>query len=144
MPATRLTVSDRDPLGLRTPRTAAYLHWRFGSHPTARYFKVEQDDAVAVVRPNTRNGRRELVLADLFGDRVGAAIRRVARQSRSAYLATWFSPISPERKVAVRNGLLPVPGMSPLTLMARPLRSLDVDVLDMSSWDLAVGDLELL
>jgi hypothetical protein len=44
----------------------------------------------------------------------------------------------------MRAGLMPVPGVRPLTLMARPLGELDVDVLDMSSWDLAVSDLELL
>jgi hypothetical protein len=99
---------------------------------------------VAVVRPNVRGGRRELVLADVFGARPAGAIRRAARRSRSAYLAAWFSAGTPERRAALRSGLVPVPGLNPLTLMARPLHDLDVDVFDMSNWDLAVSDLELL
>ena len=56
----------------------------------------------------------------------------------------WFSAGTPERKAALRAGLIPVPGLTPLTLMARPLHDLDLDVFDMSNWDLAISDLELL
>jgi len=144
VPADSISVADRAPLGLRTPRSDAYLRWRFASHPTARYFRVDAGDSVAVVRPNVRKGRRELVLADVFGPRPSRAIRRAGRQSRSAYLAAWFSPHTPERRAAVRSGLIPVPGVTALTLMARPLRDLEVDVASMTSWDLAISDLELL
>ena len=144
VPADSVSVADRAPLGLRTPRSDAYLRWRFSSHPTARYFRVDAGDSVAVVRPNVRKGRRELVLADVFGPRPSRAIRRAGRQSRSAYLAAWFSPHTPERRAAVRSGLVPVPGVTALTLMAWPLRDLEVDVASMTSWDLAISDLELL
>jgi GNAT superfamily N-acetyltransferase len=144
VPAWPLSVTDRAPRGLRTARSDAYLRWRFGSHPTARYFRVEARDSVAVVRPNIRNGRRELILADVFGPRPAAAIRRTARQSRSGYLAAWFSPGAPERRAAIRSGLVPVPGVSALTLMARPLRDLETDITSMNHWDLAISDLELL
>lgn len=144
VPVGPLLLPDRKPLGLRTPRGDAYRRWRFGSHPTAWYYQVETDGSVAVLRPNIRNGRRELVLADTFGAKPGAAIRLAARRSRSAYLAAWFSVDTPERKAALRAGLLPVPGLTPLTLMARPLHDLDIDVFDMSNWDLAISDLELL
>jgi GNAT superfamily N-acetyltransferase len=144
VPAGPLELPDREPVGLRTPRTDAYRRWRFGSHPTAWYYQVEAEGSVAVVRPNVRNGRRELVLADVFGHKPGRAIRKCARHSRAAYLAGWFSPGSPDRGAAIRSGLLPVPGLRPLTLMARPLGDLDIDVFDMANWDLAVSDLELL
>jgi GNAT superfamily N-acetyltransferase len=144
VPASDLDILDREPVGLRTPRTDGYLRWRFASHPTARYFRVDQGDSIAVVRPNHRNGRRELILADVFGSRPGSVIRNTARRSRADYLATWFSPGAPERRAALTSGLMPVPGLRPLTLMARPLHDLDVDVLDSTSWDLAVSDLELL
>jgi hypothetical protein len=120
------------------------LRWRFGSHPSARYYRVDSDDATAVVRPNTRKGRRELVVADVFGVRPVSAIRAAIRRSRAGYVAAWFSPGSPERAAAVRSGLVPVPGVTALTLMAKPLRDLDVDVTSMASWDLAISDLELL
>jgi hypothetical protein len=91
-----------------------------------------------------RKGRRELVVADVYGSRPAAAIRAAARHSRAGYLAAWFSPGSPERAAAVRSGLVPVPGITALTLMAKPLRDLEVDVKSMASWDLAISDLELL
>ena len=144
VPADSISVADRAPLGLRTPRSDSYLRWRFASHPTARYFRVDAGDSVAVVRPNVRKGRRELVLADVFGPRPSRAIRRAGRYSRSAYLAAWFSPHTPERRAAVQSGLIPLPGVTALTLMARPLRDLEVDVASMTSWDLAISDLELL
>lgn len=143
-PALPLAVADRTPRGLRTPRTDAYLRWRFGSHPSARYFRVDSGGATAVVRPNVRRERRELVVADVFGRRPAAAIRAAVRRSRAGYVAAWFSPGSPERAAAVRSGLVPVPGVTALTLMAKPLRELEVDVTSMASWDLAISDLELL
>ena len=143
-PALPLAVADRTPRGLRTPRTDAYLRWRFGSHPSARYFRVDSGGATAVVRPNVRRERRELVVADVFGPRPAAAIRAAVRRSRAGYVAAWFSPGSPERAAAVRSGLVPVPGVTALTLMAKPLRELEVDVTSMASWDLAISDLELL
>jgi GNAT superfamily N-acetyltransferase len=143
-PAIPLDVTDRAARGLRTPRNGDYLRWRFGSHPTARYFRVDSADSTAIVRPNVRKGRRELVVADVYGPRPRAALREAGRKSRSAYVAAWFSPGSPERAAAIRSGLVPVPGVTALTLMARPLRDLDIDVTSMTSWDLAISDLELL
>ena len=143
-PAIPLEVTDRAARGLRTPRNEAYLRWRFGSHPTARYFRVDSADSTVVVRPNVRKGRRELIVADVYGPRPRAALREAGRKSRSGYVAAWFSPGSPERAAAIRSGLVPVPGVTALTLMARPLRELDIDVTSMASWDLAISDLELL
>jgi hypothetical protein len=40
--------------------------------------------------------------------------------------------------------MLPVPGFKALQLMAKPLTQLRVDVFDLSSWDIATSDLELL
>ncbi len=99
---------------------------------------------MAVVRPNIRNERRKLLVADVFGPRPPAAIKESARRSRASYIAAWFSEGSPERKGSRRSGLIPVPGAAPLTLMARPLKDLDVDVSSMTSWDFAISDLELL
>ena len=144
IPVMPLTVDDRQPLGLRTPRTEPYLEWRYTSHPTARYFRVDEGGSVAVVRPNIRNRRRELIVVDTHGPRPAAVLRHAARNSKSAYVVAWFSPGSPERRAAIRSGLLPVPGLAPLTLMARPLRELPVDVSSMATWDLAISDLELL
>jgi hypothetical protein len=51
--------------------------------------------------------------------------------------------VSPERRLALGAGLLPIPGKRALTLMARPLRPMEHDF-SWRQWDLSFGDLELL
>jgi hypothetical protein len=143
-PALNLSVDDRPARGLRTARTSQYLHWRFAEHPTAKYLRVDRAESTAVVRPNVRNGRRELVLSDVFGPKPGAAIGAVLAASKAAYVAGWFAGGSPERRAAIRRGLLPLPRLTTLTLVARPLKALSIDVGSLSSWDFASSDLELL
>ena len=133
----------RAPRGLRTPRTTDYLSWRF-RHPFARYLVVGDTEGLAVLRPNRRKGRREVVVSELMGPRGGQALRRVARQTDTDYLVAWFSPRSPERRQAFSAGLLPVP-VTALHLVARPLRpDLAPSAIDPKKWDLALSDLELL
>lgn len=138
--------ADRPPLGLRTARSPQYWEWRFNRHPTARYGWVAQPggDGGAVVRAAVRRGRSETSISDLLGGFAGEAVRRVVARSRARYVATWFSPGTPERRAAIRAGLLPVPGLRTLRLLALPLTPLDLEVHRMESWDLATSDLELL
>ncbi len=137
-------VNDRTAVGLRTPRSAAYMKWRFSGHPTVRYGLIEAGGQTAIVRPNLRSGRKEIVISELFGNNPSTAVRRVARLARSRYLAAWFSPASPERRAAVAGGLIPIPRVRALTLMALPLRDLPIDIHSIESWDISLGDLELL
>lgn len=137
-------LGDRPSIGLRTNRTPQYLRWRFRDHPTARYLRVDAKDGTAVVRPNYREGRRELIISELMGTKPREAMRRVIHTSRAGYEVAWFSAGSPERRAALSAGMVPVPWPTALTLVARPLRELPVDVTRMSAWDLALGDLELL
>ncbi|HEU4895600.1 MAG TPA: GNAT family N-acetyltransferase [Acidimicrobiia bacterium] len=142
-PASASGLVDRAPLGLRTRRTPEYLAWRFSSHPTARYFVTGQSSGRAVLRPNVRRGRRELVLADLFGE-ADVAARAATSAARRAYVATWFSRRSPERSAVIRRGFLPIPGLAALTLVMRPLRDLPESYRSLEAWDTAVSDFELL
>lgn len=136
---------DRPPLGLRTPRTGQYLRWRFNSHPTAPYGWIPSDDGGGLMaRVGVRRGRTELVISDLLGSPTAHVIRDVASRSRARYLAAWFSPGSPERKTALRGGMIPVPWPKTLNLVALPLSDLRLDVFDLRSWDLSTSDLELL
>ena len=130
--------------GLRTPRSQEYLSWRFNRHPYVHYQAVANGAATALVRPNIRRGRKEVVLSDVLGAAKRAVISAVARQSRAAYMAGWFSHGSPERRAAVSGGMIPVPGRRSLTLVANPLRELPIDVFELANWDLALSDLELL
>lgn len=135
----------RDPLGMRTPRHDDYIEWRFNSHPTAAYgWCPDPDGGGMIARASNRGGRSELVVSDLVGSPGPGIISRASRSSRTRYLAGWFSPGSPERRTAILGGLVPVPGIKSLRLVALPLTQLDIDVHDLTSWDLATSDLELL
>ncbi len=135
----------REPLGLRTPRTDGYLQWRFLSHPTAQYGWVgEAEVGGAVVRASSRGGRAEMVMSDMLGKPSSEYVKRTAKQAKTRYLAGWFSAGTPERTAVNRGGMVPIPGLKTLQLVARPLSELTVDVFDLGSWDLATSDLELL
>jgi GNAT superfamily N-acetyltransferase len=137
-------VVDRPARGLRTSRTARYLDWRF-RHPFAEYVVTGAAEGMAVLRPNRRKGRRELVVSDLFGPGAGAALRQAARRTDADYLVGWFTPGTPERRQTRRAGLIGVPGLTALNLVARPLRpDLTRMASDLAHWDLALSDLELL
>lgn len=139
-----LDTPDRPARGLRTVRSAAYRRWRFVDHPTAGYRMVRHAGGAAMLRPNVRGGRQEVVVSDLIGEIGTAPFRAAARAADSHYLVAWFSPASPERKAAVASAFAPVPGLTALTQVALPLSELDRDVFDPANWDLATGDLELL
>lgn len=143
-PAVRLDVEDRSSMGLRTPRTPEYLAWRFGSHPTAGYRRVDAAGSTAVLRPNLRSGRTELVVSEVFGPSPHRAIGAARRRSRAGYLIGSFAPGSPERKAATRAGMVPIPGVTGFNLYANPLVHLPIDVTKLNNWDLAISDLELL
>jgi GNAT superfamily N-acetyltransferase len=138
--------TDRKPLGLRTVRSEAYWRWRFEQHPTASYLQVGAKGSTAVLRINRRSGRDELVVSELIGTNGSAAIRRAASMSQAAYLVGWFSPGSPERTWAKLAGMIPVPRVTALNLVARPLSQFaaQVGVFAIGNWDLAMSDLELL
>lgn len=147
-PATEVpsSASFRPARGLRTPRRPDYMEWRYRAHPTASYGWIPENglERGAVVRASYRGSRAELVVSDLVGSPSPAVIKRAALAARTRYLAGWFSPGSPERRTAVRGGMLPVPGVRTLRLVAKPLVDLATDVFDLGSWDLSTSDLELL
>lgn len=144
LPVSVPTFAPRPPRGLRTVRTEAYLRWRFTQHPTARYVQMEREGGIAILRPNLRAGRTEVVVSDLFGPNPSAAVSAAARLARASYLVSWASRGSPERSALIRGGLLPVPRLQVLTLMARPLVDLGLDVANPDAWDFCLSDLELL
>ena len=137
------TATDRDPRGLRTPRTEDYHRWRFNEHPTARYVQTDVGDAVAISRLAYRGSRRELLISELYGKGMGKAVRKARWNARSSYVGAFFSKGSPEKTAVARSGFVPVPGAT-MTLMCRPLRPIGEAVTELDSWDLSLSDLELL
>jgi GNAT superfamily N-acetyltransferase len=140
-PATYLP--DRPPLGLRTPRSLEYMAWRFGEHPTARYRSVEGAGSAVVLRENVRFQRPELVVSEILGEQGEIPLRTARRRSRAAHLVGSFGRHTPELRAAMRAGMVPVPWVRAMQLVARPLVDMG-PVTDISAWDLTLGDLELL
>ena len=97
-----------------------------------------------IVRPHNRNGRWELVVSDALGSDPSRALRNAIRRTRAAYAIASFPTGSPARRATRRAGMVTVPKVTAMTLVARPLDALDVDVMDADRWRLALGDLELL
>lgn len=141
-PVDRVDFELRPALGFRTNQTETYLRWRF-SHPGVDYRAVAAGSSVAVVRGNRRRDREELVVADVFGT-PRPALKRVIATSRADHIATWFSKGSPERRAAIRLGIVPLPGVRALTLVIRPLGSVPEELRSIDAWDTAVSDFELL
>ncbi|HEU4916667.1 MAG TPA: GNAT family N-acetyltransferase [Acidimicrobiia bacterium] len=137
-------ISDRPPLGLRTPRSEPYLTWRYQRHPTARYSPIGVDGTTAFLRSNVRSGRRELVVSDVIGAAARPAYKKVIEKSTADYVVAWHNKRSPERRAAISVGLLPVPRLKVLTLVANPLLDVPEASAGLDSWDLSLGDLELL
>jgi hypothetical protein len=106
---------------------------------------VGDEHGVAMLRPNLRKGRRELVISDLYGPDPDAALSMVrALSHRADYLIASFPDGSPEREAVLRSGLYRVPWLSALDLHTFPLGDLPVDPADLGNWDISLGDLELL
>lgn len=139
----RRELQDREPLGLRTPRTPEYLGWRFGDHPSARYRSLERDGSAVILRENVRFDRPELVVSEILGPPQGRALKEARRRSRAGYLIGSFPRHTPEFRKALRAGMVPVPRVQAMQLVARPLVDIG-PVTELSAWDLTLGDLELL
>jgi GNAT superfamily N-acetyltransferase len=140
------------PAGIGTTRDAAYLSWRYGKAPLLDYRAVIERDAgrldgISIFRVRPRGGLTECTVAEAIvraGDArvAGRLLRRVARSASSDHLACTFAPHTASRRAARRAGFLRVPGG--MTLVVNPLgHDLDPDPLDLQSWALSVGDLEV-
>lgn len=139
--------------GLRTPRSAAYLDWRYGAHPHANYCMVLDGPAnaptgLAVVRANRRLGADELVLVELWAqdartDYMVEVLRKVLAIGGFDHVITHFKVGSVEHAALRRTMFFKVPQQK-LRLFVRALgRSLPTDVFSFDGWDLSLGDLEL-
>ena len=139
---------------LRTDKTAEFVSWRYGDHPTVRYHAVSVEDGpdllgCAIVRPNIRRGLRELVVSEIFVktpdvDITKRLMSKLKTAAKADYMVTYF----PER--SFRRGLVRSCGFRQLPVQVMELvvnprsdwaRKQALDSLD--QWDLSLGDLEL-
>lgn len=135
--------------GYRTPRSVAYLNWRYQRIPGIRYHALWNRDsapALVIFRGRLRRQMSEVTVTEVFGDRLEAAVllRQVARKATVDHLAA-SAPRGSEARAALGTaGFVPLPGAGSV-LTVRPLGNHpDPDPLRMESWELSLGDIELL
>ena len=117
--------------GWATPRSAAYLQWRYGFEPL-HYRAVEVRGGACVFRVRRRGGLREVAICQWLSDRPDpGAVRRLVRATGDYAVA-----IGP----GVRHGFVPLPRQGPIVTW-RPLARPGVPSLEELAFSL--GDLEL-
>jgi GNAT superfamily N-acetyltransferase len=142
---------------LHTPRTAAYLRWRYGEPPAdalpygARWRFEGATGAVVIARERVRRGLTGIVLSEVLvrggerGERAATElVGKIAARSGADYLAAIAARGTPERRALRAAGLLPVGRRGP-HLIVRELAPPPTPVAPASwrGWRLAAGDLEL-
>jgi GNAT superfamily N-acetyltransferase len=138
---------------LRTPRSVAFLQWRYGAPPGLDYRLVREEQGtqlrgLLIFRVRPRGGLWESTISDLIvidGDRRTARrlLRRAARVSRVDHLICSFSPGTAAGRAAKPvAGFLRAP--KGMTLVINPRRpNLVPDPRMLASWALCLGDLEV-
>jgi predicted N-acetyltransferase YhbS len=119
-------------MDLATPRTPAYLRWRYGLEPLG-YRAIEVDGGLCIFRVRDRGGRREVSLCEwLSPSRDREAVARLVRRCGDLGIGIGLT---------VRgHGALPVPRQGPIVTW-RPLADEAVPALGEIRFGL--GDLEL-
>jgi GNAT superfamily N-acetyltransferase len=143
--------SDTPGRRLHTPRTPAYLRWRYGGFPDLDYRAVGVRAGgdlrgLAIFRLRPRGGLWEASVAEVLveGGDVGAAralLRRVRRAAAADHLAGSFPRRTAVARAAARGGFVRAPAGP--TLMVNPLRGIQPEPTRLSSWGLGLGDLEV-
>jgi GNAT superfamily N-acetyltransferase len=144
--------SERERVGLRTPRDLAYLQWRYGQHPHLQYgcYPFEERGKLAgcaILRPNIRYSLQEIVLTEIFlgapDIKLGKLLfNNLCEQLNGDYLIAHFAAGSLERKLLRSVGFLRIPRQG-MIFTVRPLNVTRQEVLDATAWDLSLGDLEM-
>ncbi len=145
----KLPVAVARPDRFTTPRTAAYLKWRYADAPGIRYrLLVSADRTAALVTTRTRRGRwtEERICESLIlgagGDReLLRLVAQLAHESPAHFLTAIASQSTLERSLLVRSGFLPLSAVGP-RLVHRGLGE-GSGAPSPPPWALSAGDLEL-
>jgi GNAT superfamily N-acetyltransferase len=147
-----LLATQERPVAIATSRDTPYLTWRYGDAPLLDYRSVVQRDrdrvaGLSIFRIRARGGLVEGTVAEVIvrgGDTpaAGKVLRAIGRSGPSDHLACSFARGSTALTAARRLGYLRAPGG--MMLVVNPLgHDLHPDPLDLTSWALTVGDLEV-
>ena len=146
----RATPSQR----FSTPRTREYLRWRYADIPGVGYRALWNidgvDGAVVLARQKNTGGLRELRLCEVLlgGGRKSQRMSRdllheMSKQGEADYVTAMAPFGSSVQRTLFRSGFMPAPRVGP-RMTVRPLNTANgLDPLQLSNWELAIGDLEL-
>jgi GNAT superfamily N-acetyltransferase len=131
---------------LITAHTAASLRWRYGQSPHLDYRAVGGADGLVIFRVRSRGSLWEATVAEvLVGESDAGAARSLLRDAAHSAGVDHMTCLLPSGSAALkgarRTGFVRSPiGM---TLTTRPLQGGSPDPLDMRSWALSLGDVEV-
>lgn len=138
----------------QTPRSAAYLRWRYGDVPGFRYAVLEAarrgGRAAVIFRGRPRRGLREIDVAEVLADGskggIGLAVAlldELAHRCDADSLVAVACPGTPERLALRRAGFVPARWLAPpLTVRPLPRREWELPR-TVDSWCWSLGDLEI-
>jgi len=138
----------------QTPRSAAYLRWRYGDIPGVHYAVLDADRrggrAALVFRGRPRRGLREIDVAEVLtdGSRSGIDLAVelldvLAYRCDADSLVAVARPGTPERLALRRTGFLPARWLAP-PLTVRPLSRREWEPpRTVDCWRWSLGDLEI-
>lgn len=136
--------------GLATPRSTAYLQWRYAECRAASYYAATDDPrrALVVYRVRTRRGLRELSISELFLERSWRGVNAARRALLDAvgrtaphYAVAGFRAGAWESAAFASAGFVPAPRSGP-TLTLLPLQSAGAPRYA-SDFAATIGDFEL-
>jgi GNAT superfamily N-acetyltransferase len=149
--ATLLAEAGESGRRLVTPLSGEYLGWRYGSAPLLGYRAVREHIGGALagmalfrVRPRGRLWETTVAEAIIRSGDVRTARRLLGRVVRAAsvdHVSCCFPRASPSQRGARAAGFLRAPGG--LDLVVNPLHEVLPDPLELASWGLNLGDLEV-
>jgi hypothetical protein len=139
--------SFRPPARLSTAHTADTLTWRYGLAPALDYRAIgDTERGLAIFRVRPRGDLWEATVAEILTpdedpDKTRELLRDVGRAARVDHVTCLLPEGSAAWAGSRRAGFVRSPlGM---TLTARPLKESVIDPLEMGSWALTLGDVEV-
>jgi len=136
---------------LTTDRSLEYLRWRYVLPPDLDYRGValwsgSRLDGLALGRPRRRGRLAEFVLGEVLvrpGDTSSARrLLRAVTRAGSDHIAAHLDGGGTLRRAGLATGYLSLPRVG-MTLTCRPLTEITLDPMQLGSWDLSLGDLEV-
>jgi GNAT superfamily N-acetyltransferase len=137
---------------IATRRTGSFLGWRYGVAPLLDYRALRlarggRTTGLAIFRLRPRGTLWESTISELLvepGDHAGARelLRRVVRAAPVDHLTCHVPPGSTQARAMLRGGF--IPSRTGIMFVVNPFDArLGVDVTDLRSWALSLGDLEV-